>query len=129
MSLPLIVGIGIIGIILIYLSTVMDGEHFILKLMMLLTAMGLLILIPAATLEGSCDFYLNHTQTSGSSPIIEKHFYIEKCVDTTENNTENTFYKAYLVFYVAFWLYALVFLMYKVLIYLGYVVPKESKKR
>jgi len=91
MIIASIIGIGIIVAIFIWLAMTLDTDHFLLKVLLILTSVTLLSLIPVVLVN---------------------------------NDISAVFHKAYQYFIRTFWVYVSVYFTYKVLIFLGVVIPK-----
>lgn len=127
MSLTLIIGIGIVAIILIYLSVVLDKEHSLVKLLLILTGITILILIPKATLDSSCSLQINSTLENSTIANLTTttHNYDTYCYNET-NNTDNIFYQIFLYFFIAFWLYVFGYFIYVVLLHYGILILRKK---
>jgi len=98
MILGLVVGIGIISALLFWFAFKLEDEHFILKLLLILSAVTLLILIPTS-------IFITETANVG-----------------------RIFYNTFLSIFVAFWLYVFLYFCYWILRKLGWIVSGEKEE-
>ena len=99
MILGLVVGIGIISAMLLWFAFKLDDkEHFILKLLMTLSAITLLILIPTS-------IFITDLASIGK-----------------------TFYRTFLFIFVSFWLYVFLYFCYWILNKFGIIVSGEDEE-
>lgn len=133
MSLGVIIGIGITIFLLAYimfkLKTEVDdstGEnkqnHFILQLILLFFIVGLLALMGKATMDNSkdCSWLIANQTVSGNTTIFNNEYV---CSDSITNTGLN-FYKAIMWAVRIIYLYIFGYIVFEVLKYLGWVVPK-----
>jgi len=124
----LIIALGIVSFILIYLSVVVDKEHFVAKLLLILTGITMLILIPSATLGDTCTPVINSTNaTTMYNTTTTTYAYMPYCYAPQEGNTNSTFYKLFLWFFRAIWLYIFTYFVYRILLHYGVMVVGKGK--
>lgn len=130
--ITLIIAIAVVSIIIILLSILLPKEHNALKFFMIMVGFALLILIPKATLDQPCSLVINHTETSGSAPVVEQYYYITQCTNQTSTGTTNLiFYKTYVWFYGLIFVYLFFYLVWSLLNYAGvrlFVGKNRGKK-
>lgn len=116
-----ILGAAVVGFLFLYLSFKLDDEHYILKILLLFVFFGSTILIGKAALDEKdyCTWNVVNSTTSGDYNIYN---YDYQC-STNSNNTNLTFYKGLVWFSGVFMLYVFGYFTYRVLVYLGWVVP------
>lgn len=125
-----IIGIAAICFLLVYILFSLDPEHFLLKLLLLLMFLVCLHLMPKVLIDNAdnCEIVLNSTveDTSILNTTTTTHQYTQYCV----TNTTRTYTILY-SFVTWIWRlvlgYMVLFLTWRALLFLGFVVPTEQK--
>lgn len=132
MSSSVMIGIGIGVFLLLYmtfkLQTSEDGNnHFLLQLLLMFFIIAGLVMLGKATMDSKdhCSWNVVNSTVSGDTTA---YGYDYQCNENT-HTTSTTFYKGMLWFARIFALYILVYLIYKSLVFIGWVVPKGRRKR
>ena len=103
-----------------------DGKrtsHFVLQLIMLVFLLSGVVLLGKATLDSQnhCDWLETNSTISAS---VSHYEYAWTCEENTAN-TANTFYYIVMGWVSIVFLYLVTYFVYSVLVFLGWVVPKE----
>lgn len=120
-----IIGIVAICFLLIYIVNTLDSqEHYFLQLIFLIAALSLSLVIPKIVMDSKCEPVLNQTITNGN---ITNYVYDTYCYDSASGNSPVILIKSIAWLNRIFWMYVIVYLSYRVLIWIGWVVPGGKK--
>lgn len=114
--LPFVVGAGIVSFLMLYFGFNLEGEkHYLLRLITVFFALGLLLVIPSLLVESTsnvCDSVVHNSTLVGDTITYE---YTSYCYEVTLGSP-STFLKATLWFYRVFILYIILYLGYNALL-------------
>lgn len=109
-GLELVAGVGILCFLVLFIAFNLDEEHYLLKLLCVFFFLGLMLLIPKATIDYSnhCDFVqLNSTVTGNTTA----YSYDYLCTNST-TTTPQTFYQSTTWILRIFLLYFAAYIIY-----------------
>lgn len=126
MSLELIIGIGITGLLLAYLFFKSNddkgvGGHFLLRLMLLGCLFGVFVLLGKAGLDStqSCDLKIMNETTMNETTTFN---YDTICYSSTQANTGLTFYRLNLWIVRLISAYLLIYFFYELFLWLSKII-------
>ena len=111
MILALIFALGIVAYILLDLTFRLDDEHIFLKILTLFFVFFILVLIPKATLDPTCDLLLNSSSIVGN---LTTYTYDTICL-TAETKTPNIFFESTMAYIKLLFLYLFLYMMYRLM--------------
>jgi len=130
MSYTLLIGIALVmGLLMILLFKLRSSEspdgsnHFLLQILILFFIVGGIILMAKATLDvqDPCSWNVINSTTSS---LTTSYAYEYQCSPNT-HNTSLLFFKSVIWFAGLMMLYIVLFFIYQVLKFIGWVVPKQ----
>lgn len=100
MSIALVMGIGIFSFLMFYFSFQLEGDHFLLKLLLIFFALTSLILIPKAVFDEDCSLQLSQHNTTTINATITQNDYVYStlCVDNQGQSSRSLLYLIYGIF-------------------------------
>lgn len=124
-SLVMVIGIGVISFFLLYFANTIDKEHYLLKLLSLFFAVGILIFIPKVALDSrtTCEPVIANTTIADNTT---SYSYTSFCFDTDETSPAS-FHGSVVWFYRIFMAYVIVALMYYALMSLGDAIKNKRR--
>lgn len=128
--LVLVIGTGIVSFFLLIFSHTLDESHYLLKLLSLFFALGILIMIPKAALDSRqlCESVINTTMTNTSTNVTA-YTYTTYCHTTSLEDSSTSFYKSVVWFYRIFMAYVIVALGYYAIMALADATKLKSRRK
>ena len=113
MALELILGLGIVAFLFLFFAFKLDEDHFLLKLLLIFFFIGIILLIPNASVNDSCQLLVaNSTTGSGLHENVTFTEYKEICSPDIATTTETNFLRLVLWFFRIFVTYFSIYLFY-----------------
>ena len=113
MALSLIIGLGILAFLFLYFAFHLDGDHFLLKLLLIFFFCATIFLLPNASVNDTCGPVLaNETTGSGPQENVTFKAYTEFCTPGDATATELNFLRIVSWFFRIFVMYFSLYLFY-----------------
>ena len=113
MALELILGLGIVAFLFLFFAFQLNEDHFLLKLLLIFFFLGMIMLIPNASINDSCHLLeANSTTGSGLQENVTFTEYKEVCSPGLATTTETNFLRLVIWFFRIFVMYFSIYLFY-----------------
>jgi|TARA_Y100000296_G_C4955342_1_gene148252 hypothetical protein len=118
-TLELIIGLGITSFLLLYFIFHLDEEHVLLRLLTIFFFLSILLLIPKALGDDSdfCEIVVSNT--TDLNAINSTSYKYERFCSDNPKTTTSIFHKIIIWFIRIFSFYVLVYLIYRIMMWLG----------